>query len=62
MLKYTLEVYSSSKTVFKFYCARTFHCGGNLPENNEYSFRVLAANSVGTVSSSTDNFVSSYII
>ena len=56
MLNYTLEVYSSSKTVSNSIVQGHSIVVGNLSENREYSFRVLAANSVGTVSSSNRQF------
>ena len=56
MLNYTLEVNSSSETVSRSIVQGLSIAVGNLTENKEYSFRVLADNSVGIVSSTNIQF------
>ena len=56
MLNYTLEVNSSSKTLSHSIEQGHFIVIDSLLENREYSFRVLAANAVGVVSSTKRQF------
>ena len=58
VLNYTLEIEGSSSNVIT-HSTLSQHYNfqiGNLSEDREYSFRVLATNAVGTVSSSNISF------
>ena len=62
MLNYTLVIECSSSNVITHSTLSQHHNFqiGNLSEDREYSFRVLATNAVGTVSSSNRGFCELY--
>ena len=57
MLYYSLEVMSSSSEAVTYpIMLQDYNLIGNLSENREYSFKIVASNTVGTASSSYRQF------